>query len=288
MNFGALYRGLVAMLRRTTGPASARERDRLDTSMEHADTSAHELEKSHRTLAQAPASRAATPAPQPDSRPGGPQHGLRGGAGEPGDAGSGTQAPPGATRYLETSLGVISYAELAPHLARNVLALTDDVVAGVYASRPLDDALLLDLHGRIAGSLVPQFSRRWRKRDVVVGVHEPPSFTQVPVLMREYARDLAARFAALPDEPDETTLEFLAFCEGRLLTIHPFEDFNGRVTRVFVTEILRRLRLPAINPAPAPGPEAARYLQALRTADRGNLKPLMDFWRERLEQEESK
>jgi len=35
--------------------------------------------------------------------------------------------------------------------------------------------------------------------------------------MREYARDLAARLAALSGEADQHLLETLAFAEGRLL-----------------------------------------------------------------------
>ncbi|MGH8524836.1 MAG: hypothetical protein ACREXY_11645, partial [Gammaproteobacteria bacterium] len=36
-------------------------------------------------------------------------------------------------------------------------------------------------------------------------------------------------------------LEALAFAEGRLLSIHPFLDFNGRATRVWLREVIRRL-----------------------------------------------
>ena len=42
----------------------------------------------------------------------------------------------------------------------------------------------------------------------------------------------------------EGTLEFLAFAEGRFLTVHPFADFNGRTVRLFLAELLRRLDLP--------------------------------------------
>lgn len=42
-------------------------------------------------------------------------------------------------------------------------------------------------------------------------------------------------------------LDTLAFAEDRLLTIHPFPDFNGRLTRLWLRELLRRARLPQVT-----------------------------------------
>lgn len=62
--------------------------------------------------------------------------------------------------------------------------------------------------------------------------------------------------------------------EGRLLFIHPFADFNGRATRVWLREILRRLDLPPVQLAPEEKPARDEYLNALRAADRGDWRPL--------------
>ncbi len=105
------------------------------------------------------------------------------------------------------------------------------------------------------------------------------------MLMRDYCRDLEARITALAGTLDERTLECLAFAEGRLLWIHPFEDFNGRVTRVFLAELLQRLDLPAVDPTPDPGRDTECYLQALQAADRTNWQPLVTIWRGRFEEE---
>ena len=102
--------------------------------------------------------------------------------------------------------------------------------------------------------------------------------------MREYALDLQARLASLPQEPDDLWLEALAFAEGRLLSIHPFADFNGRVTRVFIDLLTRVLKLPDVDPTPDPGEPTARYLAALRAADRNEWRALMDIWRRRIEE----
>ena len=41
--------------------------------------------------------------------------------------------------------------------------------------------------------------------------------------------------------------ECLAFAQARLLSIHPFEDFNGRLTRVLLADLLHRLDMPALE-----------------------------------------
>lgn len=250
-----------------------------------ADNVEHGLEADNTELAQAAPRGAETDSHEPDSPQGGPQHGLRGGAGGSADAGSRTQTPHHATRYLETTLGILSYAELAPHLSLRVQTLEAEIVEGAFSDHPIDEALILDLHRRICGDLVPTFAGRWRRVNVRVSDHEAPPYPPVALLVRDYCRDLQARINALGDTPDERLLELLAFAEGRLLWIHPFEDFNGRVTRVFLAEILQRLGLPAIDPTPESGAETQRYLQALKAADNSNWQPLIEYWRARFEKE---
>ena len=151
-----------------------------------------------------------------------------------------------------------------------------------FAQRALDDALLLQFHRLICGGLVPQLTG-WRQTNVTVGLHMPPDFFRVPALAREYGLDLQARLSALDSASDELLLEALAFAEGRLLSIHPFADFNGRVTRVWLREILRRLNFPPVQLAPTEAPAVAEYLAALQTADRNDWRLLKDIWRERFE-----
>lgn len=156
-------------------------------------------------------------------------------------------------------------------------------MAGHYDGRTLDEGLFLELHRRICADLIPHLAGRWRTGDVAVGEHEAPAYPSVPQRMREYVLDLQARLASLPGEPDDLWLETLAFAEGRLLNIHPFGDFNGRVTRVH--RLARpRPRPTGRGPDPDPGEAAEQYLAALRAADRNDWRALMDTWRRRIEE----
>jgi len=221
----------------------------------------------------------------PDPVQGGEEHGLRRRAGAAGMAGGAT-TPPDATRYLETSLGILSYAELAPHLANRVAVVEQAIAEGDYSALPVDEHLILRFHADVVTELVPAFGGHWRTVTVTVGEHTPPPPHEVPLAMREYARDLLARMASRSDADASSLLELLAFAEGRLLSIHPFQDFNGRATRVFLAELLRRLELPPVDPTPPDG-LTRRYLAALRAGDRLDWGPLKELWRVRLQQDVS-
>jgi len=82
--------------------------------------------------------------------------------------------------------------------------------------------IILDLHRRICGELVPAIAGRWRTREVQVGDHRPPASWRVPMLMRDYTADLEVRIAHAPAGEDERQIETLVFAEGQLLHIHPF------------------------------------------------------------------
>lgn len=82
---------------------------------------------------------------------------------------------------------------------------------------------------------------------------------------------------------EDSLVDLLAHAEGRLLHVHPFEDFNGRITRVFLLEILYRLNLPVVTLASKHGPDTERYFAALRAFDGCDPRPLQAIWRERFE-----
>ncbi|MGH8563952.1 MAG: type I-G CRISPR-associated helicase/endonuclease Cas3g [Gammaproteobacteria bacterium] len=273
---------LEALVRVADWRASRAEQQALEAEQTPPDNPSHGLETNHRTLASPAASgtSAAPPPPDPVERRG--EHGVRGRAGGSRDVGGGTRSPQHATRYVETRLGILSYTELAPHLARNVQRLEERIEDGEYVVAALDDALLLEFHRQICGDLVPQIAG-WRRVDVTIGSHTPPELFRIPLLVREYSLDLAARLSALAGALDECLLEALAFAEGRLLSIRPFLDFNGRATRVWLREVIRRLGLPPVQLAPSQESETRDYLTALSAADHGDWRGLIAIWRSRIE-----
>ncbi len=192
----------------------------------------------------------------------------------------GTTSPSHATRTLATTRGVLTYAQLAPLLGERVLAVEQRIAAGGFAAFALDGDFLRQLHATIAGDLVPDWAGQWRTVAVRVGTHEPPPPHELPLLIHLYADDLGARLA---HSADDLLLETLAFAEGRFLSIHPFRDFNGRVARLFLRELLRRLDLPPVDLVPTTPGDEPTYFAALRAGDTLNWQPLAAIWRQRLE-----
>ena len=242
----------------------------------------HQLDASHRALAQPAIGGASTPPLGGNSPSCGQLHGHGGRASGRGlDSGT-TRPPHSATRYIETSAGIVSYQELAPLLAEQVAKTEFSIIGREFAGMPLYD-LLLELHRCICVNLTPEIAGCWRQQNVLVGSHEPPPYWQIPMLMRSYTADLEVRLADLArSSGEQKIIADLAFAEGRLLHIHPFKDFNGRVSRLFLIELLYRLDLQMTDPATASPDEARHYFAALRAYDCGNSRPLSTIWRDRL------
>lgn len=240
-----------------------------------------ELAGEHSPLAPAPGAAQVADSLGGDPGQRGAEHGVRRGTGAGGEAARDTR-PDRATRFVETTRGILSYTELAPLLADQVVAAEAELQQEAYATRPLDESLFLDLHARICGDLVPEWAGRWRVIELRVGNLQPPLPHDVPVRMRDYVLDLQARWAEAATAPSDLTLEFLAFAEGRFLTIHPFRDFNGRTIRLFLRELLRRLDFPQLLLESDTDSGRTAYFAALEAADRHDLRPLVEIWRSRL------
>src|SRR5436190_2132182 len=100
-----------------------------------------------------------------------------------------TSPPGGATRYIQTSQGLLSYSQLAPLLAERVLRVEQRIAANVFGEHESFSDLVLQLHSEIAGDLVPDWAGRWRNADVRVGEHHPPLPYRVPLMMQDYNED---------------------------------------------------------------------------------------------------
>lgn len=94
--------------------------------------------------------------------------------------------------------------------------------------------------------------------------------------------DLETRLASPIAGQSDQTARDLAFAEGRFLYIDPFEDFNGRVTRLFLFELLHRMDLPIMDTATRTPEEKDRYLEALGAYDRNDPRPLVAIWKRRI------
>jgi Alw26I/Eco31I/Esp3I family type II restriction m6 adenine DNA methyltransferase len=224
-----------------------------------------------------------------DSRLGGKVHGVREGTSEyepsegPPKEGEDSTRPLDSTRYFETAQGIKTYSEVSEILAVSVAKAIEAIIDRTPEEINITPEWICRLHGEIAGSLFPDWAGRFRDVNVVVGSHTPPPYFEVPIHVRQYCDDLAARLSFATREQDiETFAETLAFVGWRFQWIHPFKDFNVRVGRILLAAILFKQKLPPAETASVELEEKERYLKALHDADGGDISLLTTIWIERL------
>lgn len=254
----------------------------MGTEQEH--NSKDELETKHSDVESAPAGRAAAAHAGAEPAAGLAEHGVRTRTGEPQTAAGATQTADATIPRFVTAAGTLSYAELAERLSEPLQQLDYDIRQQRFSERAIDETLLLDLHAGLTAELFPEQAGLYRQTQNQIRGHQPPPPFEVPQRMRDYCLNLATRIEHLSGEADDRLLELLAYAEGEFLSIHPFPDLNGRISRLWLLEILRRLQLPPVTVVPVGARFRVRYFDALAAADRRDWRPLMDLWKERLSQ----
>lgn len=191
----------------------------------------------------------------------------------------GLQYPVGAT-----SLDPDESAGLIPRHITTQAELNEweqaNIIEGVqWASRQrrrhlLDEVFLRDLHRRMFGKTW-KWAGTYRQTDKNIGVDH----RQIQVQLRNLIDDVTAQIEFNSYAPDELALRF----HHRLVWIHPFANGNGRHARQAADMLVTRLGQPAFGWGGRclveAGAKRQAYLEALRAADRRNLRPLMDFAR---------
>jgi fido (protein-threonine AMPylation protein) len=175
-----------------------------------------------------------------------------------------------------------SAQELSERLAVPLVAIYDEILQAKPDQIVITSEWLCVRHKRLAGHLFLDWAGRFRDVNVQVGAHIPPPYYEVPIHMRQFCDDLSARLLHLDQESVAICAEFLAWEDWRFQWIHPFKDFNGRIGRVLLAALLYKLGLPHVETAPFEPGARRQYLEALNTADDGNLASLTDIWTGRI------
>lgn len=112
----------------------------------------------------------------------------------------------------------------------------------------------------------------FRKSETSIGIE--------PYRIPKQLGELCLEVTAWSDEAVHLTLlERAARIHHQLVWIHPFENGNGRFSRLIADRFLIAYHLPYPNwpPLQENGNNRSTYIHSLQQADRGNYKPLVQF-----------
>ncbi len=138
----------------------------------------------------------------------------------------------------------------------------------------LDRAFLLNLHRRMFGD-VWTWAGAWRRRETNIGV----SPNVIPTRTEGLLRDAQYWVEHTTYVPDELAVRF----HHQLVLIHPFPNGNGRHSRMMADLLIVQLggRVFSWGGKSLAGPNDTRrsYINTLKQADLGDIRPLVDFAR---------
>jgi Fic-DOC domain mobile mystery protein B len=185
----------------------------------------------------------------------------------------------------KTPLSPEELADLIPDLAtheelnewerENILLARSWAIRGrVRPNEMVSDAYVRKLHGKMFDQTW-KWAGQYRRTEKNIGV---PVQEIRERLMTSFG-DVRYWIEKETFSADEIAVRFyhcLAF-------IHPFANGNGRHARLIADALVMKLRRPVFTWGSSnlvkPGEARARYLQAIRAADNGDLPPLLEFAR---------
>lgn len=183
--------------------------------------------------------------------------------------------PRGATSYRETAFGIIPRSQLLKFeiegTKKGLEYIYDLAKDKIFHITP---ALVCKTHQVSFGWIFPQWAGKYRKIQVTFSGKEAPPYFQLEELMINLCRDLEERIKHLNSVESKRfileVVKLLAWFQHRFVSVHPFQDYNGRIARMLTILILLKLNLPPIELPAEKGSDRQKYLTAMRKADEGD------------------
>ena len=126
----------------------------------------------------------------------------------------------------------------------------------------------------------------FRTTQVEYSGKEALHFSKVHEMMKNLIDDIEHAIKQLPLKVSDfyitSIIELLALFQHRFVVIHPFLDYNGRISRMFTNYLLMREELPIIEIPVTTKLLRKEYIQSLQKADMGDYQALQNIIAEAL------
>lgn len=185
----------------------------------------------------------------------------------------------GETSYKQTAFGIIPRSKLIPLEIEGIKRAWDFVLQKHgKGTIPVTPIFIQKIHEVGFKWIFPAMGGKFRAIDVIVSHHTPPKFYLIQPLITDFCQDIKIRLDHLPNIDDteflDKLIEFFAWMHHKFLWIHPFQDYNGRIGRLFINVVLLNLNLPPIELKVETTESRKKYIEALQKADKGDFKKL--------------
>lgn len=185
------------------------------------------------------------------------------------------------TSWKETRLGILPRSkviQLEIQGTQKGLLLLQQIAKNI---EPLSIELMKNIHKECFGDILQNYAGVFRTIQVEYSGKEAPHFFKVHEMMRNLVSDTEYALSQLPVKASDAYIMdmagLLTLFQHRFVVIHPFVDYNGRMSRMFTNYILMREELPTIEIPVTTSLLRKKYIQTLQEADEGNYHALQDI-----------
>lgn len=187
--------------------------------------------------------------------------------------------PKSATSYKETAFGILPHSKVVELEKDGIKRAQGHILNLSEKKTKITPEVILEVHKVGFGFIFPDWAGKFRTEDVTVGEYEPPHFSKIHELIKNLCDDLDERLKHLPQQEDEEkylaqVIELLAWFQHRFVWIHPFKDYNGRVTRLLTNLLALNLGLPILPIKAKTGRDRTNYVKAMIAADENDYSKL--------------
>lgn len=145
--------------------------------------------------------------------------------------------------YKETLRGILEIHEIEKAIMDSLVKVQQYVFRR-YRALPIGEETVKCLHKLLASKLFAG-AGTYRKHDVELGAYTPPPFYRVQEYMRNWEDDYKERHRHAKTRTQK--IELCAWLIHRFLWIHPFFDYNGRISRLIGELYLLQSDLPVVS-----------------------------------------
>jgi cell filamentation protein len=139
--------------------------------------------------------------------------------------------------------------------------------------------LILEIH-RIAFSELYDWAGTWRTTSVIVGQLSPPEPNMILQLMYQFIDHLNFKMKQATNR--EEHIECLVYAHYEFIRIHPFNNGNGRTGRMLMNIVALKFGYKPLELYHREGDSRRIYIEAMKSADRGNFGTLSSLISEEL------